>query len=94
MFWIPIERSSSKSLIRQIYEYISTQILCGTLQGGTRLPSTRELAENLHISRNVVLEAYDQLLAEGYIESRAGSGSYELIRKPTRRKRDHIVESK
>jgi GntR family transcriptional regulator/MocR family aminotransferase len=76
MLWIPIERSSAKPLIRQVYEHIRTQILCGTLLGGTQLPSTRELAANLHISRNVVLEAYDQLLAEGYIESRAGSGTY------------------
>lgn len=76
MLWIPIERSSAKSLIRQVYEHIRAQILCGTLQGGTHLPSTRELATNLHISRNVVLEAYDQLVAEGYLESRAGSGTY------------------
>ena len=76
MLWIPIERSSAKTLIRQVYEHIRAQILCGTLQGGTPLSSTRELAANLHISRNVVLEAYDQLLAEGYIESRAGSGTY------------------
>ena len=76
MLWLPIERSSTTPLIRQVYEHIRTQILCGTLQGGTQLPSTRELATTLHISRNVVLEAYDQLLAEGYIESRPGSGTY------------------
>lgn len=76
MLWIPIERSSTKPLIRQVYEHIRAQILGGTLLGGEQLPSTRELAANLHISRNVVLEAYDQLLAEGYIESRAGSGTY------------------
>ena len=76
MFWIPIERSSTKPLTRQIYEHIRTQILCGILQGGAQLPSTRELAANLHLSRNVILEAYDQLLAEGYLESRAGSGTY------------------
>jgi GntR family transcriptional regulator / MocR family aminotransferase len=76
MFWIPVERSSPKPLIRQVYEHIRAQILCGALQGGTQLPSTRELAANVHISRNVVLEAYDQLLAEGYLESRAGSGTY------------------
>ena len=76
MLWIPIERSSTKPLIRQVYEHIRAQILCGALKGGAQLPSTRELAATLHISRNVVLEAYDQLLAEGYIESRAGSGTY------------------
>jgi len=63
-------------LIRQVYEQVRTQILCGTLQAGAQLPSTRALAASLHVSRNVILEAYDQLLAEGYIESRAGSGTY------------------
>ena len=76
MLWIPVERSSAKPLIQQIYEHIRAQILSGSLQGGAQLPSTRELAANLHISRNVVLEAYDQLQAEGYIESRPASGTY------------------
>jgi GntR family transcriptional regulator/MocR family aminotransferase len=76
VLWIPIERSSTKPLIRQVYEQVRTQILCGTLQAGEQIPSTRELAASLHVSRNVILEAYDQLLAEGYIESRAGSGTY------------------
>lgn len=74
--WIPLERSSNTPLIRQVYAQIRAYILGGTLQAGERLPSTRELAASLHVSRNVVLEAYDQLLAEGYIESRAGSGTY------------------
>ena len=76
MFWIPLEKASAKPLIRQVYEHLRAQILAGILPGGIQLPSTRELASNLHISRNVVLEAYDQLCAEGYIESRAGSGTY------------------
>jgi GntR family transcriptional regulator/MocR family aminotransferase len=76
VLWIPIERSLTKPLIRQVYEQVRTQILCGTLQAGEQLPSTRALAASLHVSRNVILEAYDQLLAEGYIESRAGSGTY------------------
>jgi GntR family transcriptional regulator/MocR family aminotransferase len=76
VLWIPIERSSTKPLIRQVYEEVRTQILCGTLQAGEQIPSSRALAASLHVSRNVILEAYDQLLAEGYIESRAGSGTY------------------
>ncbi|MBV9228534.1 MAG: GntR family transcriptional regulator, partial [Chloroflexi bacterium] len=76
MLWISIERSSTKPLIRQVYEQVRDQILRGMLQAGAQLPSTRELAANLHVSRNVILEAYDQLLAEGYIESRPGSGMY------------------
>jgi GntR family transcriptional regulator / MocR family aminotransferase len=76
MVWIAVDKASDVSLIRQIYEQIRQSILRGELQAGERLPPTREVARDLHISRNVVLEAYDQLLAEGYIESRQGSGTY------------------
>jgi GntR family transcriptional regulator/MocR family aminotransferase len=76
MLWIPVDKTAEKPLIRQVYDQIRQQILHGELHAGDRLPSTRELAEDLHVSRNVILEAYDQLLAEGYIESRRGSGTY------------------
>jgi len=51
-------------------------ILSGTFRAGDRLPSTRDLAEQLGISRTVVLRAYEQLLAEGFAGSRGGSGTY------------------
>ena len=51
-------------------------ILSGALSAGERLPSTRDLAEQLGISRTVVLSAYEQLLAEGFIAGRGGSGTY------------------
>ncbi len=76
MLWISVDRSSGKPLIRQVYEQIRMHILRGELQAGEHLPSSRELASELHVSRIVILEAYDQLLAEGYIESRQGSGTY------------------
>src|SRR6266849_9530675 len=76
MLWISVDRSSDKPLIRQVYDQIRTRILRGELQAGEHLPSSRELASELHVSRIVILEAYDQLLAEGYIESRQGSGTY------------------
>src|SRR3546814_18498482 len=46
------------------------------LVGGSRLPATRQLANELGISRNTVLAAYEQLRAEGFIDGRVGSGSY------------------
>jgi GntR family transcriptional regulator / MocR family aminotransferase len=55
---------------------LRTAILSGTFAVGAKLPSTRDLAEHLGISRTVTLLAYDQLLAEGYAETRAGSGTY------------------
>lgn len=51
-------------------------MLSGKLVADTRLPSTRDLAEQIGVSRSVVLEAYDQLLAEGFIVGRSGSGTY------------------
>ncbi|EIJ81732.1 transcriptional regulator, GntR family with aminotransferase domain protein [Bacillus methanolicus PB1] len=76
MFWLPIDRSLNIPLIRQVYEQIRTRILNGELAAGECLPPTRELASNLGISRNVVVEAYEQLLAEGFIEARQGSGTF------------------
>jgi GntR family transcriptional regulator/MocR family aminotransferase len=48
----------------------------GTLVAGTRLPSSRALAGDLEVSRRLVVEAYAQLLAEGYLVSRSGAGTY------------------
>src|SRR5579884_42393 len=63
-------------LFRQIYLSLRQAILSGTLRPGERLPSTREMAEKLHVSRTVVLLAYDQLLAEGFLTGRHGSGTF------------------
>ncbi|APM37924.1 PLP-dependent aminotransferase family protein [Clostridium kluyveri] len=73
--WLTIDKNINTSLIRQVYEQIRAMILEGKLSAGDKLPSTRWLSENLKISRNVILEAYAQLTAEGYIESRRGSGT-------------------
>lgn len=71
-----LERGSRVPLHRQLYSGLRRDILTGRLAGGTRLPSTRELAESLGVSRNTVMNAFRQLLAEGYLEGRAGSGTY------------------
>src|SRR5215469_15524819 len=63
-------------LSRQIYLGLRQAILSGTFCAGDRLPATRDLAEQLGVSRTVILLAYDQLLAEGFIEGRSGSGTY------------------
>lgn len=73
--WLIIDKKSDISLIRQVYKQIKELILKGKLVEGNKLPSTRWLSEDLKISRNVILEAYDQLMAEGYIESKQGSGT-------------------
>lgn len=76
MLWIPIDRSLDIPLIRQVYQLIRERILNGNLQSGEKLPSTRALSTELKVSRNVILEAYDQLLAEGFVVSRMGSGTF------------------
>jgi GntR family transcriptional regulator/MocR family aminotransferase len=74
-FAIPLSRTKG-TLSRQIYAWMRNAVLQGTLRDGERLPSTRDLADQLHVSRTVVLLAYEQLLAEGYVEGRTGSGTY------------------
>ena len=72
---IPLSKRDGP-LFRQLYTRVREAILSGALTRGEKLPSTRELAEQLGISRTVVLLAYDQLLAEGFAVGRSGSGTY------------------
>ncbi|MEB8431264.1 PLP-dependent aminotransferase family protein [Cocleimonas sp. KMM 6892] len=71
-----IKLSGQGSLYRQLYESLKNTILAGEYKAGEKLPSSRELAKSLHVSRNTVINCYEQLLAEGYIETRFGSGSF------------------
>lgn len=72
---IQVQKHASNSLYRQVYEGYRKAIVDGNLRSGQRVPSTRVLALELGISRMPVLDAYAQLLAEGYFESRVGSGT-------------------
>lgn len=73
MLGIQLQRKSEISLARQIYQAIRDLITTGQLKAGEALPSTRELAKQLGISRNTVCESYDMLLAEGFVVSRQGA---------------------
>ncbi|MDO4267752.1 MAG: PLP-dependent aminotransferase family protein [Eubacteriales bacterium] len=73
---IPLDSQSKKSLYEQIYGHICREIREGSLTAGERLPSTRMLAEHLKVSRSTTQMAYDQLLAEGYIEARPYRGYF------------------
>ncbi|MFZ0213316.1 MAG: PLP-dependent aminotransferase family protein [Candidatus Acidiferrales bacterium] len=72
---IAINKKIPKSLYRQVYDGYRKAIVDGNVRAGQRVPSTRVLALELGISRIPVLSAYAQLLAEGYFESRVGSGT-------------------
>jgi GntR family transcriptional regulator/MocR family aminotransferase len=73
---IPIKEESRIPLYEQIYEYIKREIKEKRIPAGDRLPSTRALASQLGISRSTAQLAYEQLLSEGYMESRPCKGYY------------------
>ncbi len=82
---IPLKAQAGKPMYEQIYEYIKEEIRKGSLAAGTRLPSTRIMAEHLKISRSTSQMAYDQLVSEGYIETIPCKGHFVL-------KIDELVE--
>jgi GntR family transcriptional regulator / MocR family aminotransferase len=61
---------------RRVYEAIRRAITEQVLPSGARLPSTRSLSEDLNVSRNTILAAFEQLLDEGYVAAQTGSGTY------------------
>src|SRR5438552_5771437 len=73
---VHVEREGGDLLHRQVYRELVQLILSGRLRPGARLPSSRMLADELGIARNTVLLALDQLLSEGYVETRRGAGTY------------------
>lgn len=73
---IPIDRDLATPLHRQVYVGFRDAILRGGLTPGQQVPSSRALATILGISRFPVLDAYSQLSAEGYFESRIGAGTF------------------
>ena len=76
MLFLSIDRDSSIPLYRQIENALREKILTGVLKPGDRLPTSRNLAADVGLSRNLVVTAYDQLRAEGYLEPRIGAGTF------------------
>ena len=70
-----LDRGSRDPLHRQIVRRIVEAIDRGEVAAGERLPSTRALGRSLRVSRNTVLTAYDELVANGLIEARRGAGA-------------------
>jgi GntR family transcriptional regulator / MocR family aminotransferase len=73
---IALGRDASLGLQEQIYRFIRDKVLSGAYASGVRLPSTRDLALDLHVSRTTVLLAYEWLMSEGYIETHKGVGTF------------------
>ena len=79
-----LQTKQDHRLPAQLAARLAQRIENHALRPGTRLPSIRNCAEESRVSRSTVVEAYDQLIAAGLIESRRGSGFYVRLRQPTR----------
>ena len=73
---VTLDRSGAAPLAVQLADALRAAAVAGALRAGDRLPSTRALAVQLGLSRTVTAAAYDQLLAEGWVTGRRGSGTY------------------
>jgi GntR family transcriptional regulator/MocR family aminotransferase len=79
---VHVERTAQEPLHRQVYRELVQLILSGRLRPGARVPSSRMLADELSVARNTVLLALEQLMSEGYVETRHGSGTYVSLELP------------
>jgi GntR family transcriptional regulator / MocR family aminotransferase len=69
-------RRPDLSAYQALYEAMRSEILSGRLAPGTRLPATRDLARQYRLSRGTIVNAFDQLRSEGYVEASVGSGTF------------------
>lgn len=90
---INVDRTGPESLHAQVERQLRDAIRGGTLRPGSAVPSTRNLAQRLGISRPLVMEAYAQLAAEGYLALRQGAGPRVADSAPHQRVRDFPPES-
>lgn len=77
-----LAEGTGQTLQRQLHGSVRRAILSSELMAGTRLPSSRDLAQRLGVARITVTQAYDQLVAEGYIETRHGAGTFVSAQVP------------
>lgn len=73
---VHVTLNGRRDLCGQLYQQIRSAIMDGRMPAGQSVPSTRELARHLEVSRNTVSVAYDRLVAEGFLTSRVGVGTY------------------
>ena len=75
-YLLPLDPQRAEPLYMQLYHTLRQAILCGQLRAGIQLPPTRVLATELAVSRTTIVTAFEQLIAEGYLEARVGSGTF------------------
>ena len=76
MIRLTVDKEAAEAAHRQVYQCLREAILAGELPPGTRLPATRQLAREAGLARVTIARAYDQLAAEGFVESRVGAGTF------------------
>ncbi len=86
------DRASGENLAVQLSRRLRAAIEQGTLRSGTRLLGSRQLAKRLGLGRNTVALAFDQLVAEGYLDARGGAGTFVAVvsARPSPRKTDTV----
>src|SRR5580698_7613197 len=73
---VRLERGGSEPVYRQLHNLLLQAVLQGLIAPGTKLPSSRLLAQELDVARNTVIAVYEHLAAQGCLHSRHGSGTY------------------
>ena len=94
--YVELDRNSNIALHKQLILKLKDQILCASIAANAKLPSSRVLAKDLGVSRIVTIAAYEQLIAEGYLTSRAGSGTFtsaSIPEKPKTNNKDYVGPS-
>ena len=76
---LSVDKNSTITIFEKVFSQIAERINNGTLEAGARLPSTRELAKVIGVNRTTIIRVYEELLAQGYVES--AQGSYTKVRK-------------
>jgi GntR family transcriptional regulator/MocR family aminotransferase len=79
-----LDTTAGEPVYRQLFRLLQKAILSGRLASGAKLPSSRALGADLSIARNTVIQVYEQLLGEGYVETQGGSGTYVADTTPDR----------
>ncbi len=74
--FLTVDKTSPTPVFVQISDQLGQLIRAGTLSAGQRLPGTRQLADLLGVNRQTIVAAYDEATAQGWLESRAGSGTF------------------
>lgn len=97
-FVLTLSQGNRQPVYKQVSDALKLAILSGRLKPGERLPSTRDLADSMNVSRFTVIRSYEELAAQGYIQTTSGSGTFvnkeipghlddmksrELLRPPT-----------